>query len=196
MLMIWIGLSLGTRIGLGTTMLAGLDDETPDPRRARKTVLMATGLGSLVGAFTAGLSFALDRWMPASSKTIKDPPAWTGFLASFGAGIAEEIWFRLGCMTLLTWLAVRRSRKSTPTWGDIWMANVAAALLFATMHLPQAMLFVGLTPAVVLLVFLGNGLPGVVFGWLYWRKGLGAAMVAHVAADIILHAVVPLFSHY
>jgi membrane protease YdiL (CAAX protease family) len=74
------------------------------------------------------------------------------------------------------------------------MANITAALLFAAMHLPQAMLFVGLTPAVVLLVFIGNGLPGVVFGWIYWCEGLGAAMLAHTSADFILHAVVPLLS--
>jgi hypothetical protein len=26
-----------------------------------------------------------------------------------------------------------------------------------------------------------------VFGWMYWRHGLIAAMVAHASADVVLH---------
>jgi membrane protease YdiL (CAAX protease family) len=36
-----------------------------------------------------------------------------------------------------------------------------------------------------------NGLAGVVFGWLYWRRGLLAAMVAHLTFDLVLHVIVP-----
>jgi hypothetical protein len=32
-----------------------------------------------------------------------------------------------------------------------------------------------------------NGIAGLVFGWLYWRNGLVAAMVAHTSADVVLH---------
>jgi hypothetical protein len=31
-----------------------------------------------------------------------------------------------------------------------------------------------------------------VFGWLYWRRGLEAAIVAHFAADLVLHVAAPL----
>jgi hypothetical protein len=37
-----------------------------------------------------------------------------------------------------------------------------------------------------------NGLVGVVFGWLYWRYGLLAAMIAHFSADVVLHTLAPL----
>ena len=36
------------------------------------------------------------------------------------------------------------------------------------------------------------GVPCVVFGWLYWRRGLVAAMVSHFAADFLLKAVLPM----
>ena len=39
---------------------------------------------------------------------------------------------------------------------------------------------------------LGNGIPGVIFGWLYWRRGLVAAMTAEAAADVLTKAVLPL----
>jgi hypothetical protein len=35
------------------------------------------------------------------------------------------------------------------------------------------------------------GVGGVVFGWLYWRKGLIAAMVAHFTADLVIEVLAP-----
>lgn len=35
---------------------------------------------------------------------------------------------------------------------------------------------------------LGNGLGGLVFGWLYWKRGLVAA---HFATDVVLYVVAP-----
>ena len=37
-------------------------------------------------------------------------------------------------------------------------------------------------------------LAGIVFGWLYWRRGLLAAMLAHFSADIVLPVVAPLLN--
>ena len=36
------------------------------------------------------------------------------------------------------------------------------------------------------------GVGGVVFGWLYLKRGLLAAMLAHFSADMVLHVAVPL----
>jgi hypothetical protein len=49
-----------------------------------------------------------------------------------------------------------------------------------------------LTPVVVARALVLNGVAGATFGVLYWRAGLEAAMVAHVAADVVLHGVGPL----
>ena len=67
-----------------------------------------------------------------------------------------------------------------------------AAALFGAVHIPQAVVLVGPSALVVAFALLGNGVPGVVFGWLYWRRGLVAAMVCHSAADFLLKAVLPL----
>jgi membrane protease YdiL (CAAX protease family) len=40
---------------------------------------------------------------------------------------------------------------------------------------------------VILRAVLLNGLGGIVFGYLYWKRGLEAAMIAHFSADIVLH---------
>jgi len=39
-----------------------------------------------------------------------------------------------------------------------------------------------------------NGLAGIVWGWLYWKSGLEAAMVSHFSADIVLHVIWPLLA--
>ena len=46
----------------------------------------------------------------------------------------------------------------------------------------------------MLFIFVGNGTPGLVFGWLYWRRGLIAAMLAHFGLDLVLKVLIPLFS--
>jgi membrane protease YdiL (CAAX protease family) len=74
----------------------------------------------------------------------------------------------------------------------VWLANGLAAVLFAAIHLPQAAALFGLSAPVLVFVLTGNGLPGLAFGWLYWRRGLLAAMAAHCAADIVMKVVLPL----
>jgi len=37
-----------------------------------------------------------------------------------------------------------------------------------------------------------NGVIGIIFGWLYWKKGLESAMIAHFSSDVVLHLIVPL----
>lgn len=42
-----------------------------------------------------------------------------------------------------------------------------------------------LTVDVLALIIGGNILPGIAFGWLYWRHSLEAAMLAHVFAHVV-----------
>ena len=73
-----------------------------------------------------------------------------------------------------------------------WAAIVVTALVFGIGHLPATAAVLPLTPLVVARALLLNGLGGLLFGWLYWRRGLLAAMLAHFSADVVLHVVVPL----
>ncbi|WP_175424258.1 CPBP family intramembrane glutamic endopeptidase [Haladaptatus sp. W1] len=118
-----------------------------------------------------------------------------GALASVGAGITEEMLFRLGLVTLLVWLGFRlgaRIDDERPATWLVWGAIVVVALAFGAAHLPATSEVFRLTPIVVARSLVLNGVGGVVFGWLYWRRGLLAALVAHFSTDIILHALVPL----
>ncbi|MDB4228189.1 CPBP family glutamic-type intramembrane protease [Flavobacteriaceae bacterium] len=33
---------------------------------------------------------------------------------------------------------------------------------------------------------LGNSVGGIIFGWIYWKKGLESAMIAHIFAHILM----------
>lgn len=50
-----------------------------------------------------------------------------------------------------------------------------------------------LTGLVVTRAIVLNGLAAVIFGHLYWTRGLEAAILAHFSADIVLHVVAPPF---
>jgi membrane protease YdiL (CAAX protease family) len=190
-----LGLLLATRIGLGAPLLEARLAGQAVSQRLR--VLLAPSV--LAGA-AAGLAIiVLDLLvfaggMPAAAPAGGNPSAWQGLLASFYGGITEELFMRLFLMSLLAWLVglVWREAPGRPVTGAFWAANLGAAILFGLGHLPATAALVPLTGMVVLRALVLNGIGGVVFGHLYWRRGLGAAMLAHFSADIVLHVLTPL----
>ena len=89
---------------------------------------------------------------------------------------------------LLTWLS--RTRDGLRTW-TFWTANLLAALLFGVGHLPATASLLPLTPLVVSRALILNGLLGLAMGWLFWKRGLESAMLAHGMTDVLLHVVTP-----
>ncbi|MFC6976650.1 type II CAAX prenyl endopeptidase Rce1 family protein [Halomicroarcula sp. GCM10025709] len=68
----------------------------------------------------------------------------------------------------------------------MWAAIVVSAVLFGVGHLPALAQSVSLTPALIARTVLLNAVAGVLFGWLYWRRSLEAAMVAHASFHVPL----------
>ena len=68
------------------------------------------------------------------------------------------------------------------------------ALAFGAGHLPMAAKLAPLTAGVVARVVAYNAFAGFVFGWLYWKRGLEHAMLAHFCADLVLHVAMPLLA--
>jgi hypothetical protein len=123
---------------------------------------------------------------------LAEPALWKGALASLYGGITEELLCRLFLLSaialLLKWLS--RTGNGVRPW-IFWTANLLAALLFGLGHLPAAASILPLTPPVVTRVLILNALPGFAMGWLFWKRGLESAMLAHGVADIVLHVVTP-----
>lgn len=102
-------------------------------------------------------------------------------------GITEEILTRWGLVSLFVWLGwlMWRRPASLPP-GITAMAVGLAAALFAAGHLPTLYaLESGADGALVMAVLLGNAIPGILFGMLFVRRGLEAAMMAHMATHLL-----------
>ena len=102
-------------------------------------------------------------------------------------GIVEELLLRWGIMSLFVWLAWRRERRAPagPVLVRLDGSWLRPPLLFAAGHLPVLHLLIPDPPAWLIgLVLAANALPGMLFGWLFWRRGLEAAIGAHALAHL------------
>ncbi len=148
---------------------------------------LAAGL-AIVGCWMAAKPFLTPEFVARARGFNELLPPLMRFL--YG-GITEEILLRWGVMTFLTWLPWRLLRKGVgrPATGGIVAAILLSALLFGAGHLPVAALLAGgLSVPLVLYVLTGNSLFGIVAGFLYWRRGLESAIVAHVTVHVVLLA--------
>ena len=156
-------------------------------------VALAIGLGVACGVVLVLLDQTVFPPLVPRANATANPAIWKGLLASFYGGIDEELLLRLGLLSLLA-LALQRLSSAGDELrpGPFWAANILAALVFGLGHLPATAAIVPLTPIVVARALVLNGLAGIVFGWLYWRRGLQRAMLGHFSTDIVLHVLAPL----
>jgi hypothetical protein len=189
--LIRVGLRLGPRVGLGWPPIDGWETRASSAERAKGAAVMAALVGAAVALALGIAGAAFERRWPMPP--MPTPTPWAAALASLGAGVYEEIWFRLGVMTIFAWLLRTLARRWVTTSAIVWSANLLAALAFGAAHLPLARSLVTLTPPIVTIVLAANGFVGLVCGWLYWRRGLFAAMIAHATTDLVMKVVLPLF---
>lgn len=104
-------------------------------------------------------------------------------------GITEELLLRWGLMTLLVWAAWRLFQKgqNKPKPAYFVSAILISSVVFGIGHLPIALLLVPqATAALIVFVVAANSLFGLIAGYLYWKKGLESAMIAHMLAHVVM----------
>jgi len=186
----WVGLRLGEKLGLDSPIARAWVyrvQHTGD--WSARTLVLAGLAGFAVGMVMLGLDrLVFLRVQPEAIQRLAGGIArWKGLLASFYGGIGEEVLTRLFAMTLLVWLiAWATGRRTAPVF---WAAIILAAVGFAAAHIPATAVLAPLTRPVVARILVLNSLGGILFGWLYWRRGLEHAMVAHFCCDLALHVV-------
>jgi hypothetical protein len=162
-------------------------DLHPFPRRGflKQIAYPATISGVLVGLAI----FFFDKTVFHSSLLSgAHPPFWAGALASIYGGVNEEVLLRLFLFTLIYFLVgkclkIHESNK----FVILWSVNSLVALLFGIGHLPAAFKLTSPSAFEMFRVLFLNGIAGVVFGWLYWSRGLCSAIVAHFVTDLVIH---------
>lgn len=187
----WLGLLLGATVGLDSPMLRAWLDRQPQPPQVSGFLPISAGIGLLTGVALTALDWFVfwHRQPEGFRKKALEPSLWAGALAALYGGISEEVLTRLFLTTLLVWILFKLSKRLNA--AVFIFAIVVGALVFAAGHLPTAARLAPLTEVVVVRVLVLNGVAGVAFGWLYWKRGLEQAMVAHFCADLVLHVAAP-----
>jgi Type II CAAX prenyl endopeptidase Rce1-like len=104
-------------------------------------------------------------------------------------GITEELLLRWGLMTFLVWVPWRLFQRGQgrPRPIIFWTAILTSAVLFGIGHLPMvSFLGVEFSVAIVMYVVIVNSLFGLIAGFLYWLRGLEAAIIAHMSVHLVL----------
>lgn len=150
----------------------------------------------VVGGFMGGAAIVLTAflWKPFLSPEVvarisdfgKTAPLPTRLL--YG-GITEEILLRWGLLTLLVWAAWRLFQNGSGEPKPIYFAAaiLISSVVFGIGHLPIAYLLLPeATLALTSFVIVANSIFGLIAGYLYWKKGLESAIVAHMSAHVVM----------
>jgi hypothetical protein len=190
------GILLARKMGLGAPLLESWLYHQEAPVRLRDSFSSGALVGLAVGIVLIVIVLALAPHMPGLPfVTAARVPVWKRLLVCFYGGVDEEILTRLFLLTLFAWIGLRffQKQKVRLAPATFWIANGLAAVLFGLGHLPAASRVMQITPEVVVVALVLNGIAAVSFGYLYWKRGLESAMIAHFCADFILYVVGPFF---
>ncbi|WP_013320197.1 CPBP family intramembrane glutamic endopeptidase [Gloeothece verrucosa] len=106
-------------------------------------------------------------------------------LGVFYGGLTEELLLRWGLMTLLAWGLWRLTGgKDTPNSWVMGLAIAISSIVFGLGHLPALSVQLPLTLPIIFRTVVLNAIGGVIFGWLYWKRSLEVAMIAHASSHI------------
>jgi hypothetical protein len=177
----FVGAALAPDVGLRTLAPDRLSGDGVRAYRLPALVgvgvtLLTLGLHGVV-AVAGGDPALLDRWVDGGSLAV---------LASVAGGVVTELVLRFGVMTFVVWVAwtTRPATDGGVTRTSVWVGILTAAALGGATAVPAAavggidLLAIG---AAAVSPFVG----GVLFGYLYWRYDLAAAVVAHAVASLV-----------
>jgi membrane protease YdiL (CAAX protease family) len=189
--MVRLGLLLAGNIGRGVPLLerrlAG--QRVGQPLRAM--FQEAVFAGASMGVMALLLYVFVFRVPLPKLAAIARVALWKRVLLAYAAAIEEEMLFRLLLLSLLAWRLGKRWHRpdGLPSEGAGWLANLIAVAAFALAHVPTTSLTaLAFTPHVMT-----AGMAGALFGYLYWKRGLEAAIIAHFSTDLMLLVVGPAF---
>ena len=186
-----IGVALASKVGLSSPVA-----EAAAGKRSIGSALKPQVIPGLIGGLIGGVAVIINwlswkAFLPAefvarSGQLNKLIPLPTRLL--YG-GFTEELLLRWGLMTLLVWAAWRLFQRRQGEPSAYWFigAIIVSSVIFGLGHLP---ILVALVPdasvALILYVVVGNSVFGLIVGYLYWKKGLESAMIAHMFAHVVM----------
>ncbi|MGL4393425.1 MAG: CPBP family glutamic-type intramembrane protease [Fusobacteriaceae bacterium] len=113
-------------------------------------------------------------------------------------GFVEEFILRLLLMSLIIFISSKiynffskKNKFSSKISSSIYIfALIITTLLFAAGHLPITFATLGSSPAIIFRCFILNGFAGILFGLLYYKRGIQYAIIAHASTHIIIQLII------
>lgn len=187
--MVMLGAWLSPKVNLGTPVLDAWLTKSFDSLDLKKVVLPGLLWGIVGGVILIILANISTIILPEEfieNGNALNPPFYSRIL--YG-GITEELLMRWGIMSFLAWGVYRITQPAKAAIGghNYIIAIVISAVLFGVGHLPVAFtLFPDISAVVILYILVGNSLFGIIAGFLYWKRGLEAAILAHMVAHGVM----------
>lgn len=194
-------LTMAVAIGMGLASKVGLSAPGAEAAAHGRSVMAAMRPQWVPGVLGGIAGGALIVLVSAATRPFL-APAVVARISEFGritplpmrflyGGITEELLLRWGFMTLLVWAAWRWFQRGQghPKAAYFVGAILIPAILFGIGHLPIAFLLIPApTFALIVFVIVANSVFGIIAGFLYWKRGLEAAIVAHIVAHVVMLA--------
>jgi hypothetical protein len=165
------------------------------PPHAGMTLVIGLALGIVI---TLADHSVAPLWQLRPSIPPSLVQGWSPVATLFGVlygGIVEEVVMRWGVMSLVIWLLWRGAfrRYTMPPPAAIWCGIAVAAGLFAAGHLPALMASgLDLSGALIVRTISFDMIAGLIFGWLFARRHLESAIIAHAGFHLgVLCAALP-----
>jgi hypothetical protein len=188
---IGVGLFVAHKIGLGAPAIGAIVAGTSAPYSLTHIVLYSIILGIIIGLFTTVVDLAyLPRWPKQVLDAAKSTSLLENFYACFYGGFNEEYLARLFGVSIVAWLLshIGHHTSNAPAIWVMWVSIIVMAFLFAVGHLPALKGLVGKISGLMVSRTLVLNIPlAVICGWLYWKYGIEAAIIAHFTSDVIYH---------
>lgn len=188
---VYLGLRLSARYGLGAPILsAWLGGGRVEGVVRYLVSAAALGAAAAVAVVLVAVVLGTSHIGPGAGIQAELPWASGVPLALFAA-VNDEIFFRLGVMTGVVWFTVHLlpAADGSPSKYAMWFSVALSALFYQIFDVtPLGIAGPADAADAVLsraLQFIGIAV-GALFGWLYWRRGLESAMVAHLTYVLVL----------
>ena len=190
----FIGTNLAPRVNLSVPLIKAFYKKIGVRSIASKQILYGI-IGGIIAYTISAITLKIaEPFLPPEYITINQNPAnkIPVITRILYGGATEEILIRWGLMTFIVWLQFKVFQKGQGTPNSIfyWLGIIGAAAIFGVGHLPILFSLIA-QPTIFLISFVIalNMVVGVIAGWLYWRKGLEAAICAHMTFHIVLISV-------
>jgi len=170
--------SIGFAVLIAVAARSLVKHKIPWSRVAAVIALEGIVYGVMLGPIASAMTSSANRLL---SLTPEGSSMVANLVGSVGAGVFEELVFRLGLMSALVWIAMQAVRSwSLPIWLAGLFAVVGSALVFSWFHhlcgepYDQGR-------------FVFRTMAGVLLGLLMWVRGYGVCVYTHTAYNIYFY---------